>query len=679
MAADRLDMTQVEVVQYLSERLNHHLTSWDVDLYSQFLHYAKQYMAFWERARENMQQPTRQQQSLLRKLGWQTISPMNPDRLLDGPAQFYGLASPQLVRKFLPVYGISSRDQAVVVVPYYRSLTKIGGFTLMTPRQEVVVTPVGNRRAYWGESGFAGLQLLWRMQSDSLVISSMLSNVIQLQMRNFSSSQIPLPLLSWLPPASPTRQRQWSLMSGRQSILWEPAPTAAIVHQAILSDAQLSFAGPERRHTRGEKSRRWRSWIKHDPPHDIWTRIVQRSQPYPEALRNWARSATPEERQRLLKDAEHCEDDVSSVVRTALRVREQQTTSRRINVPICSGQVVSEKGHTVIIEKGYKWYSHDGHVRLPCIVRVTHIVAHPSGQKEYVGYLQTEDRKAPFHVPINQANMHWLREFGVLNGIFLESETYTNLFRNKRVDRFNPFVAACRFETPEVMAGLENIGWDGHGFQLRSAKIADGVFTQNPEFKLPEDAPGPRQSNCKLREEVKRALQREGPEMEITWAMAAALCAQITAPAVDLHACGICLTRRKHDPFLQALYNRFEIRKGPLQDWRHRWPRRLERLSQAVREDEHGFFVTRSGAQSAAAFAELISVRADEPDLQPRLVTHSADKIVLNYLRRFTEKKPTFLGTWSQWVDDTYHRMRATFDFVESPAIRRAKSRLTFR
>ena len=226
------------------------------------------------------------------------------------------------------------------------------------------------------------------------------------------------------------------------------------------------------------------------------------------------------------------------------------------------------------------------------------------------------------------------------------------------------------------MKGVDSVGWDGTGFQFRGAHLEKGVFHQNPDFKLPIKVPGPKQHYCRMREEVKAALCKEGTEMAIVWATAIAVCAQVTSPVVELHPFGIWLHRKKCDLFMQTLYNRFDICRGDYSNWKHRWPRRLDIWHSAIKKDETGFFVTHYQSKPAKEIQELLVVEADEDDLQPRMITHSADKIVLNYLRHFSQHKHAFPGDWKTWVEHTIEMMREVFDFVETEAFRQAPDRV---
>ena len=351
-----------------------------------------------------------------------------------------------------------------------------------------------------------------------------------------------------------------------------------------------------------------------------------------------------------------------------------------------------------VIERDGKWYNLKNKEILPGIVRVTHLVVRPDGSKDYAGFFQAGGSKFEFQVAAKEASMNWLKEFILANGVYIDRISISTRSEKKqgKTTKFNPFEAAMRIVQPEVVKGLDRIGWDGEGFQLRNARLVDGTFRQNPEFKLPADAPGPRRDHCKLTAAVKGALQKEGPEMEVVWALATALCAQITAPAVGLPAFPIYIHRnvtrrelKEHeprkpgrpwpecDPFVYSLYNRFEIRMGDYkQRWKHSWPRRLMQLKRALKCDGSGFFVTR-GNESRPKTTDLIVVSATEEGLEPRKVTHSSDKIVLNYLRYFSTLEPSEVTAWEEWLNLTHSRMYDAFPFVETEASRASKARLS--
>ena len=92
--------------------------------------------------------------------------------------------------------------------------------------------------------------------------------------------------------------------------------------------------------------------------------------------------------------------------------------------------------------------------------------------------------------------------------------------------------------------------------------------------------------------------------------------------------------------------------------------------------DETGFFVTQAGLPGGTKATDLRVVNVRDKELEPRKITHSADKIVLNYLRHFsTQSHPTPTG-WSRWRTYTVQQMRQVFDFVDTEAFQKAPKRL---
>jgi len=715
MAADRLEMTEIEAMTYLSGQLRSPLSAEDLSTYQAAKVTATRYRRVWEQAHVNMLKPSRAQVGFLKHLNWRPTQ-MSTEQLIDGPAQLFGLMEPRQARRLLgdvsqKFNGTRKRlrmKEPLVVVPYHNTPTRVEGMDLISPSQSLNLRAT-DYNAYQATAGFAGLPLLIPNPSATVIVTSMITNVMQLQMRHFGSNIHALPIVGWRQPLipkgvgykTPPPRRKWSSLGGRKVVLWERHPTAAIVHQAIMENANLSFIGPttSRQGPREVGGTRWRKWVCHDPAIDIWRRVVRSSRPYEQALKSWVKRATPGEQLELLRDAELYDEGTAKFVRKLMKPDLAGSIARKVVVPTGSSALPTERPNTwmTVIERDGKWYNLKNKEILPGIVRVTHIVVRPGGQKDYAGFFQAGDDKFEFQVPAAAADLAWMKEFITANGIYVDRiSVSTRAEKTRNPSNFNPFEAAMRIVQPSVLRGLERIGWDGEGFQLRQARLIDGKFRQNPEFKLPGDAPGPRRDHCKMTEAVKIALQKEGPEMEVVWATAAALCAQITAPAVGLPGFPIYIYRnvaraelKEHeprkpgrpwpecDPFVYSLYNRFEIRMGDYkQKWPHRWPRRLMQLKRALKCDSSGFFVTRGNVANPKT-TDIVVVNAADENLEPRKVTHSSDKIVLNYLRHFSTLHVEEGHTWEEWLSNTHSWICDAFPFADTVALRNSLDRLT--
>ena len=671
MAAERLNMPQTEAIQYLADRLHQELPEELLLAYKKSISVTKRYEKFWEIAHNNMRKMPLEFRQVIHDLGWNFPAHIDSDRIMSGPARLFGIAGPRITNQHLK-RNFLIKAGAVAVVPFYKTPHQVASFVCFSKGEAL-----GVNRA--GEMGFAGLQFLWEMQSSTIVATSMVQQMVKLQMHNFSSSVTPMPLVAWRSGFNDGPNKCWSAFGGRKIVIWESKPTASVLEQALMTDAYLAFVGPEilRQNPFKVSPTHWHQWIHHAPALEIWRRIVKTAKPIEMALKNWARNADLASRTRLLQDAEEHSVSVSALVRSVIAPSIRTSIGRRITVPTTgNGGTYSGSGHTVVIEKGFKWYNLKGQIRWPVTVRVTHIVVRQDKKRELIGYIQNEKTKTAFRVPESEADSGWLRRFGTDNGMIMLAETGTNIFRGKKTENFNPFDAAMRFEEPQIVVGLERVGWDGSGFQFVNCKLSDGAFHLIPDFTLPNKSPGPRQSYCQWREEVKHALKRECVEMEIAWATAIALCAQVTAPAIGLQPYGVCIQRNEHDPITKALFLRFEIDNGPYEDWKHNWPRRLNNIHKAVREDDTGMFLVRVNQAEYKKLGQLTLIDANDPDLEPRNISHSMDKAVLQYLKEFTKQKHEPVYEWETGLNQTSERMQELFAELRSESLNNCTRRL---
>lgn len=683
MAAEHLGVPEAEVLDVLLAQLNVSISPADRRAFEISRDYRRRFQAAWAEARENMKYIRQPQYQYLHNMGWQRPATMGLERFLEGPCQLFGMLTPEAANEYLR-HTFAKTHPMMAVVPYFRTPTDIGGFSCFPKHREVFVTcPNNNTEGYLaGEIGFAGLPLLSQLQSQHLIVTSMLSPMIMLQMKNFNGSKIPLPILAARYGYGVSQEKQWSSLSGRNLILWERKPTAAMLHQAMMTNAAITFLGPgsNRPHLKESVGTRWWKWVHHEPALDTVTKLIRNARPYERALDNWGRSASWEEKAELLKEAEQYATIVYDLVYRTLKPGVKSEFGRRITVPTLPVSPGSDHlvGYTVVVERNGCWTNRSGHIRLAGILRVEHLIVRENC-REYVGYLQVGEKRIDFRVPVNKANWAYLSELAIENGVLLRSEQYGNQHNNNRSENFCPFEAACRFEPPKVVRGLERIGWDGDGFQFQNARLANGVFRQIPDFMFATNVPGPRQSQCRLTDDVCESLSRDSDEMEATWALAIAVAAQVTAPCVKLPIYGIWIQRPSIDLGLSMLYNRMEIRRGDYKNWPHNWPRRLDEINNVQRYDSTGFFVLATPKPRKSAIRDVVVVDLQTIELQPRLFSHSADKIVLNYLRHFTQLPAQKEKDWKTWLKFTGHHFREVFPFASQERINAAIQRLTLR
>jgi hypothetical protein len=687
MAAERLELSEEETLDHFSIVLGLPIDAQSRKDFNTHLRFRRNFGQAWAEAQENMKYLKAEHHQYLRQLGWQRPPTMGLERFLEGPAQLYGMLSTQSANTYLHNL-FSKRKAMMAVVPYFRTPTDIGSFACFPNHREVFLSSqaAGSSRYQTGDLGFAGLPLLEHSQSQHLVVTTMLSPMLMLHMHNYNFSQIPLPLLAARVGFTTAKERQWDTFGNRHVVLWEREPTPHILHQAIMLNAKLTFLGPNtcRQLPKETAGTRWWRWVHDKPAPDLITRLLNDATPYEKALKNWARTATLTEQVELAERSSKYSYEVYDLVHRCLRYDITARYGRRIVVPYWDPKrdahrdVQSCRGHSVLIERDGKWFGHAGQVRLSGILRVSHVVVRRDG-REYVGHLESNGKRVEFQVPMKQASWAWLRNFALSNGILLQNDTHVKPKPGSCRDTFCPFDAACRFHAPELVMGLESVGWDGGGFQFRRSRLVDGHFIPIPDFTFLPDVPGPQQILTRLTEERCGSLTGDNAEMEATWALAAAIAAQVTSPVVGLPTYGVWVYRESVDPGLRMLYNRLNIQEGNYRDWPHRWPRRLDNVANLRYYESTGFFVTSSPRLKNKKTREIIAVDLENHELQPRLISTSAEKILLHYLRHFTQLPRPEATDWPSWLEFTTQQFRELFTFAPPKLLEAALQRISLR
>lgn len=669
MAAERLDLSELEAIEYLSQKLENKIDEASVNDYVKSVSIRESYKKFWDFARKRMFNPTEEEIRYIKHLGWQPRTHMSHERTLNGPAKLYGLAS---IKDLHRITGYKPRGSSLkatcAVIPLFQTPDYLSDFIFYTTKGIFYTNSQAYTSVLKGDSGFAGIQFLNEFQSDTLVITPMIRNMIQMNMRHFSSNLNPLPMLGYYQPNTFNNQKQWTLIEDRELIIWEKSPSAVTLHQAMLSNAKMSFVGPFQKNLDKEENNRWKKWIRVTPAIDIWKQIKLHARNYEHATKNWARIATDKQKVSLLKEAENYNSEVASFVRSVVCPKIASSVGKRIRV-----KRTSSGNYTILVEKNGKWYDRKGRLRFPGIVRVSHVVLRPSGQKEYIGKVVIKEKEIPFRTPEGNTDLEWLRTLCLRNGVIVTEQQYIDKSQDQSLDRINPIDAALKLEEPTAVVGLEKIGWDGSGFQLKNARISKGVFHENNKYEMPETSPGPEQLCCRMRKEVVEALSIDNKEMEICWAFAAAVCTQLITPAVNILTPGIVL-KGTNEAFYEVLLNRAKISTDDNPDWPHKWPRAIKGIR--LQREKSGFFVMKLSDKKKMP-SHTIVVNMAEKTLQPRLVSDSLDKIVLNYLKDFSLSQPQNLHSVDQALTYVTEKIQSIFG-VNSKAIGSFPARLSY-
>jgi hypothetical protein len=671
LASQRLRLNPVSTIKYLHEKLNFQLNKDTLTLFVKNQNNQRRLDKLHIATRRKMLKPDLSEQKILTKIG---IMPdaMSNERLLEGPAALYGVMNCKELRTHMKV-NARVKNNAFVMVPCYKNTKQISYFLYLTEDNEI--SP--GRQNSISDIAFSGLQFMPKFQTQYVIVTSMVRNSLKLQHGNFQTSNVPLPILAWKPALISVPKIQWTILDGFMPVFWERYPTPLMLHQAMMADARISFVGPSRltADVKATPKEDWDKWIKYESAIDNVRKIESNSLPYEQALVNWLRRASVAEKIQLITEADKFSAEVSKLVRRSIGPDFKGSAPRRVNVPtLAKGGKLGTHGYVVVVEKEGKWYNFSGQLKLPGIVRVDYVVVRPNNKREYIGKLITAKKEIPFRTTLKEASLLWFKDLGEKNGVSMLVPSEHSIFKHKTTDNFNPIDAACRFNEPKMVVGLERIGWDKEGFQFSRTKILKGKFNEIPEFTFLPETPGPDKTTYDLNL-VEEDLSKSGPEMEIVWGFSLALCAQLTAAAASRIPYGILIARKEYDAFLYQLTEKMHISKNPEGKWEHNWPRVFDCLNKARRNATDNYFVTVGNTSKAD---ELVKVQADDEDLSPRLVSAGVGSIVPLYLQHFTamEKIP-YRKHYQKWLEFTCEEFLKVFKTTPPEVIQKGYLRLT--
>lgn len=251
------------------------------------------------------------------------------------------------------------------------------------------VYPFINRRNYE-----AGLAHLWTVEAAGgnfagyvlAVDDPMLAT--RLQLRNFATSNIPLPLVAYHDGSKVcTGAASWRNLGTRRPIFWGLKLTAQMVHQAIISNGLLSLVPAN-----DALQRTVDHYVRDNLATDIMRKAVKRAQPWREALKEWAAHNTDGAVETLLHELSTYRGDVGQVATASPRIRElagmpAKTTSLKLS---------KERR---VFERGCEWFTvSSNHVEqkvMNATLRIDRAVVENNALL-YSGVLVYQGREIPF-------------------------------------------------------------------------------------------------------------------------------------------------------------------------------------------------------------------------------------------------------------------------------------------
>jgi|TARA_R110000824_G_scaffold94134_2_gene227387 hypothetical protein len=466
----------------------------------------------WRRAQRNLFKPAQKLGKLRAKLGLRT-NQLSVERIEAGPSKLFGVSHVEEIKKIWEPDRVNRRKtnafkgrrwEDVLVVPYFKAPGDVSSLLFIgrqgRPAQDYVFQTYSRRNAQHSSVGFAGLHSVIDYDGANVICMSDALAMLRIQVRNFNTSMQPLPIIAWRPDAKHRLSHNWHLFNGKRLVFWEWKPSAAVLHQCMISGGTLTLnVGPSNHDYRSISH-----WIRDfKTMHDVERSVLREAKDWKDALHDWSKFShvTDGQISELLADAAIIDNRLFEEVCKALKISGRSRHYTYTTVV----------GHNSYTERAGVWYldSKDKPI-LPGHVEVHTIITRPKNLPEYVGEVVLSDERLPFRISgksqsvLNRA----LWDIVELNGYFCEKKLPLNTPGLMQI--------ALSFRTPEVVKGKEYLGWDGAGFQFKNFRVHQGTSELTP-YLLPTDTGGPQGNQYRWRPEVVRNL-REAKGHEATWA-----------------------------------------------------------------------------------------------------------------------------------------------------------------
>jgi hypothetical protein len=286
----------------------------------------EQLRVFWEQCRQNTALPLSEYMGQLMSRLYLTNN-IPTERWKNGPNQVIGMTSRRTVEQlFNPGDyrvgkgpGMTFRGgnwKELLTIAFNDLPERICGF-LFIGRQgrqsdRVFRLPkmIGRQKA--GERHEAGLAGLWTVEESKAAFREYVVAMgdaylaARLQLRNFSTSDRPLPLVAYHDGPKALTKTAWRSIERRKIIIWGWQMTPSLVHQAIICDGLIALSGlvTVNKDTIDH-------YLRHDEPRILMQRIIKKALPWREALVVWAKVNSLAAIEELLLGLESYKVDVT--------------------------------------------------------------------------------------------------------------------------------------------------------------------------------------------------------------------------------------------------------------------------------------------------------------------------------------------------------------------------------
>lgn len=354
---------------------------------------------------------------------------------------------------------------------------------------------------------------------------------LRMQLRHLRESEIPLPVTAAYTGTNAQTVATWQNLKHEEVICWSPTGGLEAVIQAKRADAAVStlvttdtaLAGSVTRQTPGD----WLHRVKRAATHwqlDVRRRLREQSREDVEST-ILSLEMSHQQYEQFVRD---CDPELQARLEG---IRDHVGTIRQVK---CCNKVVCEQAG--------RWQV-DDELICDAIVRIEQVITSRRGRTYYKGLILFNDQEVPFldrSEEIERRGFEWLQHH--LTNVAHAGVIHYSLLWTKRLANL-----AMLFHKPDLIRGVEQIGWDDARlrFQFPKFAILPGGELDTSLHCLYDHAGIPARlaplPDGDVASSVLRSLSERHDEGGLVWATAAAVAANLLAPAINQEPRGVLL------------------------------------------------------------------------------------------------------------------------------------------
>jgi len=488
-----------------------------------------------------------------------------------------------------------------LVVPFWRLPDRLGGFLFigrdLDPEKDFVYIPV--KEGGYGEltsnrkfdAGVGMLPSVFAKPNpklgNTLVVTNDVLTAVRLQIRHLKSHAALLPIVCTYDNGLNIRtsDKIWSLTSRDKITFWSPRPDMQIISDACQAKARFADYDVPLTEMRGD----W-GVLRHHPPHE-WLHIVNNhSKRWDVALRRLLTGMSEHETEEIILNLELTGPGLRDFI-SGSKDQLREMLNNIYTARSRARQVRYDK--LTVTEEADGWHVQGAHISSASI-RIEQLLQARSGRNYYRGVILFNGEEVAFTERTDSVKhnmLKWARDYLEMAGH--PGMTYVNAWDTRAIN------IALQFHTPQVVTGVDAVGWDVDRSQFNfpkfAIKVGGEVLSDYACLFTDKGVPGRSlDPPAALSKKEIRTLGERDEETAIFWATVGCVASNVLAPAIHCDTVGLILDGAGAQTIGAAAAAALGCPEYGSTEYHMANPRRLSRLGDQVGQ-HHWPYILRLG------------------------------------------------------------------------------------